>query len=315
MVSEQKRQIVIGTRGSDLAVRQAELVKEAIVNSCPNITKDDIILKKIKTTGDRILNQSLSKIGGKGLFTKEIEEALLNKTVDLAVHSMKDLPAISPKGLKIEAILTREDPRDAFVSSKFRNISELPKGAVVATSSLRRQAMLLSLRPDLEIKPMRGNVQTRLKKLDAGEADALILATCGLKRLGLNSRIREAISIDEMLPAIGQGAIAVEIREDDQFLSSLLTAINDKTTEIAVNAERIFMLGVDGDCKTPMAAYVQIDRDDLQMYTAILHPLGIKSYYTKKSGKISQSHDIANSLVEENKRKAADILAYIKANG
>jgi hydroxymethylbilane synthase len=232
----------IGTRGSPLALAQAAEVRTRLDKAHgPGRHVTDI--RVIKTTGDRIQDRPLSEAGGKGLFTKELEEALLAGEIDLAVHSMKDMPTLLPAGLTIACLLPREDVRDAFISRKASSLAALPAGAVVATSSLRRQAQVLHLRPDLKVVPMRGNVETRLRKLEDGVADATLLACAGLRRLGLADRITSAIATDEMLPAVAQGAIGVEMRSGNMLMAELLAPINDEPTALAVTAERPFWLG------------------------------------------------------------------------
>src|SRR4030065_2094902 len=244
MVTRKKiNKINIGTRGSKLALWQAEWVKAEIQMIDPGI---DVRLIKIKTTGDMILDVPLAQVGGKGLFVKEIEEAILRNDVDIAVHSMKDVPTDFPAGLHLSAICEREDPRDAFVSqvqsskSKVQSIKDLPQGARIGTSSLRRSSQLLNMRPDLQITQLRGNLDTRLRKLDEGQFDTIILAAAGVKRLGLQTRIKEILPLDISLPAIGQGAIGIECRADDEVINEIVGALNHKETSIAVRAKRPF---------------------------------------------------------------------------
>jgi hydroxymethylbilane synthase len=252
----------IGTRASKLALKQSEWVKAKIEAVHPEVTLE---LVKIKTKGDKILDSPLSEIGGKGLFVKEIEEALLKGIVDLAVHSMKDLPAEIPGGLDLAVFPKREDPRDAFVSAKYKSIQELPEGATVGTSSLRRSAQLLHLRPDLRVVPMRGNVDTRLRKMDSGDVQAIILAAAGLKRLGLSERITALLSPEAFLPAVGQGILGVELRRDDQRLRGLLAFLNDEETERVARAERAFLARLGGGCQVPVAGYAKLENGELHM--------------------------------------------------
>ncbi len=259
-----KRKIVIGTRGSKLALWQAELVRSEILKHSPEL---EIELKRIKTTGDKILDVPLAKVGGKGLFVKEIEEALLRREIDLAVHSMKDVPTIIPDGLRIGAILPREDPRDAFIIGKrysetIKAFKDLPEGAVIGTSSLRRACQLRSLRPDIKILQLRGNLDTRFRKLDEGQFDGMILAVAGVKRLGWEDRITEVLSFEISLPAIGQGAIGVECRIDDPYINSLIAPLNDQETFITVMAERAFLKRLEGGCQVPIAAHARLQRLD-----------------------------------------------------
>jgi hydroxymethylbilane synthase len=245
----------IGTRGSKLAMVQSEWVKAKVEEMHPGV---GVELVRIKTTGDKILDSPLSAIGGKGLFVKEIEEALLRKDVDLAVHSMKDVPAELPRDLMLSSFPEREDPCDAFISGDGRPLEQLPEGARVGTSSLRRSAQLLHMRPDLEIVPLRGNVDTRLKRLQSGELEAIILAAAGLNRLGLADRITERISPEHLLPAIGQGALGLEVRRDDRTAADLLEFLNDDATAVTVRAERAFLKELEGGCQVPIAAFAQL---------------------------------------------------------
>ena len=255
------RTIIIGTRGSKLALWQAEWVKSEIRRLHPGV---DVTLNKIKTTGDKILDVPLAKVGGKGLFVKEIEEALLSGAADLAVHSMKDVPTDFPEGLHLPVICKREDPRDAFIAqrkdSKFKiqNFQNLPKGSSVGTSSLRRSCQLLSRRPDLKIEQLRGNLDTRLRKLDEGRFTAIILAAAGVKRLGWADRITEIIPPEISLPAIGQGAIGIECRSGDAFINALVAPMNHLETSVCVRAERAFLKKLEGGCQVPIAAYARL---------------------------------------------------------
>jgi hydroxymethylbilane synthase len=256
-----KNKIVIGTRGSKLALYQAEFIRSELKRLYPDL---EIELSKIKTTGDKILNVPLAKVGGKGLFVKEIEDALLKNEVDIAVHSMKDVPTEFPDGLHLAVICKREDPRDAFVSkirnSKFeiRNFKALPSGAKVGTSSLRRSCQLLHIRPDLKILQLRGNLDTRIRKLDEGQFNAIILAAAGVKRLGLENRITEILPVNISLPAIGQGAIGVECRVNDEAINNLIAPLNHPETSLCVRAERAFLKRLEGGCQVPIAAYARI---------------------------------------------------------
>ena len=252
------RTVRIGTRGSPLALAQAHETRDRL-KAAHGLEDGDIEIVVIKTSGDQILDRPLSEVGGKGLFTKEIEEALFRHEIDLAVHSMKDLETKLPEGLSVAAVLPREDVRDAFISLTHGTLAGLPEGAVVGTSSLRRRAQLKHVRPDLKVVEFRGNVQTRLAKLEAGVAAATFLACAGLKRLGQASRITDAIAVEDMLPAVAQGAIAIETRADDAVTRELLVALNDPQTAIAVNAERAFLATLDGSCRTPIAGLCQSD--------------------------------------------------------
>ena len=250
----------LGTRGSPLALRQAGLVSECLRRRWPGLK---VIIIPIKTSGDKFLGAVLSQVGGKGLFVKEIEEALLDSRIDLAVHSLKDLPAELAPGLREGAVTQREDPLDALIARNGLPFTKLPRGARVGTSSLRRQVQLLHRRPDLQILPLRGNVETRLKKLETLDLDAVVLATAGLIRLGLQDRITERLQSDLCLPAIGQGALAIEIREDDQRVAELEETLNHCETRQATMAERAFLRRLGGSCVTPIAAFGQIEGEAL----------------------------------------------------
>jgi hydroxymethylbilane synthase len=245
----------IGTRGSQLALYQANWVKEKLTEAHPNL---NINLIKIKTTGDKIQDAPLAKIGGKGLFVKEIEEALIQKRIDLAVHSIKDVPTEFPNGLHLSVITKREDPRDVFISRDGRILKELPQKAKIGTSSLRRQAQLLHLRNDFELFPLRGNLDTRLKKLKTMNLDGIVLALAGIKRLRFEENITEIIPVEICLPAIGQGALGIETRMNDQEVEQLIRFLNDQDSSIAVSAERAFLKRLEGGCQVPIAAYARI---------------------------------------------------------
>jgi hydroxymethylbilane synthase len=249
----------IGSRGSQLALWQANWVMDAIHRLRPDIRTE---LTVIKTTGDKILDVPLAKVGGKGLFVKEIEEAMLGGRIDIAVHSMKDMPAELPHGLGIGAVPKREDPRDALVADNYRSLADLPKGARVGTSSLRRSAQLLHLRPDLSIEPLRGNLDTRLKKLATTDLEAIVLAAAGLRRLGLADRITAVLDADTMLPAVGQGALCIESRTDDETVAAVLSALDDADTHTAVVAERAFLHRLEGGCQVPIAGHATLHQTD-----------------------------------------------------
>ena len=245
----------IGTRGSQLALYQANWVKERLMEAHPNFK---VAVVKIKTTGDKIQDAPLAKIGGKGLFVKEIEEALIQKRIDLAVHSTKDVPTEFPKGLHLSVITKREDPRDVFISRDGRTLKELPQRAKIGTSSLRRQAQLLHFRNDFELISLRGNLDTRLKKIKTMNLDGIVLALAGIKRLGLEENITEIIPTEISLPAIGQGALGIETRMDDKEVEDLVWFLNDQDSSIAVSAERAFLKKLEGGCQVPIAAYARI---------------------------------------------------------
>ncbi|OGW20052.1 MAG: hydroxymethylbilane synthase [Nitrospirae bacterium GWB2_47_37] len=249
-----KNKIIIGTRGSKLALWQAEWIKSELRKLNPDL---EVELNKIKTTGDKILDVPLAKVGGKGLFVKEIEEALLRGEADIAVHSMKDVPTDFPEGLHLVTITKREDPRDAFISRN-SNFRELPEGATIGTSSLRRSCQLLSIRPDLKIEQLRGNLDTRLRKLDEGQFDAIILAAAGVKRLGWAERITEILEPEISLPAGGQGAVGIECRINDEFINKLIAPLNHPETSVCVRAERACLKKLEGGCQVPIAAYARL---------------------------------------------------------
>jgi hydroxymethylbilane synthase len=276
--------INIGTRGSPLALAQAALTKAALLAAHPTLTAENVTIVPIKTTGDKVQDRTLSEIGGKGLFTKEIEEALLDGTIDLAVHSMKDMPTFLPTGLIIAAMLEREDPRDVLISPVADSIESLPKGAVVGTASLRRQAQLLALRPDLKVQPLRGNVGTRLDKLARGEAAATLLALAGLKRLGRVDTATAILSTDAFLPAVAQGAIGIEIRENDPRVAALVTPLDHAPTTIAVAAERALLAVLDGSCRTPIAAHAEIFGTALRLRGLVALPDGTESHRAEDTG-------------------------------
>ncbi len=250
----------IATRSSPLAIWQAEYVQQRLTALNPSLTVE---LVRIKTQGDIILDTPLAKIGGKGLFVKELEQAMLDGRADIAVHSMKDVPMELPEGLTLAVICEREDPRDAFVCNTYERFDDLPFGAHVGTSSLRRSAQLKAARPDLLISSLRGNVQTRLGKLDAGEFDAILLAAAGLKRLGLGERIRHELMPEVSLPAVGQGAVGIECREDDPRVHALLAPLNDPLTWDRVVAERAMNRKLEGGCQVPIAGYAELQGDEL----------------------------------------------------
>jgi len=265
----QNRTLRLGTRGSKLALAQAELVRSALAAH-----RQDCELVILKTSGDRILDRSLADAGGKGLFVKELEEALLRNDVDIAVHSMKDVPTDLPAGLSLTAFLEREDPSEAFVSHKAMTIGELPRGARFGTSSVRRQAQVMRARPDLEIVLLRGNVDTRLRKLDNGEMDGILLAYAGLKRLGLQDRATRVLSTSDWLPSLGQGVIGIEIRETDTLAREKLAFLNHAPSEIALICERAFQSALDGSCRTPIAGLAIVSDGMLNFSGEVLSPHG-----------------------------------------
>lgn len=261
-----KAKLTIGTRQSLLALWQSNHIAALLRKEYP---KCEVVLKKIVTKGDRILDVPLAQIGGKGLFTKEIEEDLLDGTIDLAVHSLKDMPTVLPEGLCLTAITERANVGDAFVSNKYGSFEELPLGAVVGTSSLRRKAQLLAKRPDLEIRDLRGNVDTRLRKLDEGLYDAIILAAAGLERLGHGDRISSLIPADVCLPAVGQGALAIEARTEDKEVRDMLSFLNDLNTKQATDAERAFLGLLEGGCQVPIGVHADVEGENIRIEAII----------------------------------------------
>jgi hydroxymethylbilane synthase len=293
----------IGTRGSALALYQAHAVRDRLA-AAHGIAPDDIAIVTIRTSGDRIQDRPLAEAGGKGLFTKEIEEALLAGSIDLAVHSAKDVPSLMPAALTLAAYLEREDVRDAFVSAKAVSLADLPHGARLGTSSPRRQAIALRLRPDLVIVPLRGNVETRLRKLNEDAADATILALAGLKRLGLERHATRIMSPDEFLPAGGQGAIAVETRAGDNATNERVSRIGDADTAVALAAERAFLAVLDGTCKTPIAAHATVRADNVVLRGLILTPDGRSAHEIELNGSRSDAARLGTAAGQDIKHRA-----------
>lgn len=291
-----KQCLRIGTRASQLALTQSEWVREQIQQILPDVTVE---LVRISTKGDRILDVPLAKIGGKGLFVKEIEEALLAGSIDLAVHSMKDVPTVLPEGLHIGIVPEREEPRDAFVSVKYDSLEALPQGAVMGTSSLRRKAQLLALRPDLKMRDLRGNVGTRLAKLDAGEFDAIILAGAGLRRLGLQARIAALLPPEQMLPAIGQGALGIELRKSDTELLARLQPLHHAETAVAVAAERSYLARLEGGCQVPIGAYATLNQGQLSLGGLIASVDGATVLRETQTAPAQRAERLGRELAEE----------------
>lgn len=293
----------IGTRASPLAVAQAEETRARLI-SAHNLEENAVQIVKIVTTGDKRLEKKLGDLGGKGLFTKEVEDALLDGSVDLAVHSMKDMPTVLPEGLEISALLPREDVRDAFISEKYQSLDQMPNGAVVGTASLRRQAQLLYARPDLRVCLFRGNVQTRLAKLKAGEADATFLAMAGLSRLGMTEVATQIIETERMLPAVAQGAIGIESRIGDERLTKALAPLNCHETQIRLEAERAFLAALDGSCRTPIAALALLEGDRLIFRGEILREDGSEKLETERTGTMADAAALGKAAGEELKQRA-----------
>jgi hydroxymethylbilane synthase len=299
----------IGSRGSPLALAQANEVKNRLV-AAAGLDAARIEITPIRTTGDAIQDRPLAEAGGKGLFTKEIEQALIAGAIDMAVHSAKDMPTVLPAGLVLAGFLPREDARDAFISRKAESLRALPAGASVGTASVRRQAMVKRLRPDLKVVTLRGNVETRLRKLDGGAADATLLAVAGLKRLGLLSAATAILEIDEFLPAVGQGAIAIETRADDAATRALVATIDDHDTETALIAERAFLAVLDGSCGTPIGGHARVSGGTLRFRGMIVKPDGSAAFEVVREGRRADAAALGADGASELKRLAsADFFA------
>lgn len=305
MSTQKTRKIVVGTRGSALALVQTQTVVNRLSELRPEL---DIQIKRVKTEGDILASASLVKIGGKGVFVKEIEEALLSEEIDLAVHSLKDLPTAQPRGVVIGAVCRREDPRDAFISPRYagRSLADLPGGAVVGTSSLRRQAQLLAYRADLVIREIRGNVDTRLRKVNSGTYDAIILAAAGLLRLGHAVAEDQYLPLDIMLPAVGQGALAVEVREGDDEVLSLVRALNDPASETATQAERTFLSAFGGGCAVPIAGYGLVSGDTLTLRGMVASLDGRRLLRDELTGPGADPHGLGERLARRLLDRGAD---------
>jgi hydroxymethylbilane synthase len=287
--------LIIGTRGSPLALAQAHETRRRL-STAFDLSPEAFVIKVIKTTGDKILDRPLKEIGGKGLFTREIEDDMLRGAIDIAVHSMKDMPVLQPNGLVLDTYLPREDVRDAFVSAGHDRLADLPSGAVVGTSSLRRRAQLLHFRPDLNVVEFRGNVQTRLKKLKDNVADCTFLAMAGLRRLDMAHVAKSAIETEEMLPAVAQGAIGIERRIDDTRAAQMLEAIHDKETGQRLVAERAFLEALDGSCETPIAGLSELDGTNMRLRGQVLRPDGSESIGDDVSGSIEDGAEMGRAM-------------------
>ncbi|HUF44581.1 MAG TPA: hydroxymethylbilane synthase [Aestuariivirgaceae bacterium] len=299
----QTRLIRIGSRGSRLALAQAGEARDRLIDA-HDLAPDDIEIVTITTTGDRISDRPLAEIGGKALFVKEIEEALLGGGIDLAVHSMKDMPAESTPGLAFASVLPREDPRDAFMSRVVQDVTALPRGAILGSSSVRRIAQLKHLRPDLVAVPFRGNVETRLAKLDRGEADATILACAGLKRLGLAHEITHAMPLEIMLPAVAQGAIGLQLRQADGRMHELVAPLNDAATAWQIAAERAFLIVLEGSCRTPLAGHAVLNRERISFRGMALLLDGSEVFEARREGSVHDAEALGRDAGEEVKRLA-----------
>ena len=295
----------IGTRGSPMALIQTARVRDRLIEAHPGLGAAGAIeIVTIRTTGDRVQDRRLAEIGGKGLFSKEIEEALLAGAVDLAVHSLKDMETWLPDGLEIACVLARDDPRDVLLSANGASLTALPKGAKVGTASLRRQAQLLRLRPDLSVLPNRGNVNTRIDKLMAGEFDAIVLALCGLERLGKAGLATEILPPEVMLPAVGQGALAIECRAGDDALRQLLDPLHDPGTAACVGAERAMLAALDGSCRTPIAGLAERDGDRLTLEGLLLKPDGSSEVRARRTGATGDAAALGAALGSELRSRA-----------
>lgn len=300
--------ITIGTRGSALALWQARHVASIIEKSHPPVRVE---LMTIKTQGDKILDAPLATIGGKGLFTKEIEDALLDRRVDLAVHSLKDLPTELPEGLRLAAVMKREDPRDAFISRDGLNLEDLPAGARIGTSSLRRRAFLLHRFPKLEIISIRGNVDTRLRKIETENLSGVMLAAAGIIRMGFADRITRYIDVETVIPAIGQGALAIETRADDPEVAEIIATLNDPVTSQCVRVERAFLQRMGGGCQVPMAAHCIPEADGIKVVAAVVHPDGnpiVSDSYAGPSAGETIGQKLADTLLQKG---ASEILREV----
>ena len=296
---ENPDQLIIGTRSSPLAMVQTETVAALLRETHPDLAEDVLLIDAVKTTGDIVLDRPLSEIGGKGLFTKELDRALIDRRIDLAVHSMKDLETWLPEGMAIACILSRADPRDAFIGATVPRMDDLPQGARVGTASLRRRAQLLARRPDLDVDVIRGNVQTRLAKLRAGEFDATFLALAGLDRLGCPEVATEVIETDVLLPACAQGAVGVTCRADDVATLALLAPLDHAPTRIAVMCERAMLDALDGSCRTPIAGLAEIDGETIHLRGLVARPDGSEIISGAREGHVSEAEEIGRALGED----------------
>jgi len=296
-----KKVLRVGTRRSALARVQTQAVINQLLQIQPQL---QIQIIEIVTTGDKILDTALSRMSGKGVFVKEIEDKLLDGEIDIAVHSMKDLPTEFPAGLKIGAITERVDPRDVFVTRFNKHLEEMPAGAKIGTSSLRRKSQLLALRPDFQVIDIRGNIDTRLRKAESAEYDGIVLAAAGLTRMGWQERIQQYLNFDLMIPAVGQGAVGVEIREDDHTTEALLDPLNHKLTEIAVTAERKFLATMGGGCQTPMGGFCEITNNEIIFRVFVADEDGSNFHKEKTTGKLEDAPIIAERVAQRLKEKS-----------
>lgn len=295
----------IGTRGSTLALVQARETRARLMQA-HRLPEEAFAIEVISTSGDRIQDRPLSEVGGKGLFTKEIEEALLEERIDIAVHSSKDMATRLPDGLHLSTFLPREDPRDAFIGRTAPTIRELPHGAVIGSSSLRRQALIRRMRPDIEVVMFRGNVETRLRKLEQGDVDGTILALAGLKRLGREAAVTDAMALDVFPSAPGQGAICIESRIGDEASAALLAPIHHSATGHALTCERAYLAVLDGSCRTPIAGYASVDGDSLAFHGMILTPDGAEAHEIRLDGRANDAESIGRRAGETLRTEAGD---------
>ena len=301
----------IGTRGSPLALQQAETVLSRLADARPELS-GELEIVKIRTSGDRIQDRCLAEAGGKGLFTKEIERALLDGEIDMAVHSMKDVPTFLPDGVRLAAFLPREDARDMWISTNGRSIEDMPRGFRLGTASVRRQAQILARRPDLKLTLLRGNVETRLRKVRDGDVDATLLACAGLNRLGVTVPEGKVMQTEELLPAAGQGIVGIEIREDDDATAELISAINDLASEVSVHAERAFLAALDGSCRSPIAALAEAVGGDRYTFRGeIMSADGSEVFRTSREGTAPELTDLAGEAANALKQEAGE--TFMKA--
>jgi hydroxymethylbilane synthase len=298
-----KRHITIATRESPLALAQTEIIKNALLKLHPHLSID---ILGMTTQADKNLDVMLTEIGGKGLFVKELEEALYDGRADIAVHSMKDVPMEMPEGLILPVIGKRTEPRDAFVSNQYASIMQLPAGASIGTSSLRRQTQLRALRSDIDLRLLRGNMNTRLRRLDEGDFDAIILAAVGLNRLGMSDRIRAYLSTEESLPSAGQGALGVECREGDEAILSLIAPLNDEATNICVTAERALCRRLGGGCKVPVAAYAELHHGTVTLRGLVANRDGTRILRVRREGDKEQADSLGTRVAEELLQQGAE---------
>lgn len=307
--------LIIGTRGSPLALAQTHWIRARLAAACADLREDGIAIEVITTTGDRIQDRALAPIGGKGLFTQEIEARLLDGGIDLAVHSMKDMPGALPEGLMLGPVPARADARDALIARNARTIADLPQGAHVGTASLRRQAQLLARRPDLRISLLRGNVGTRLRKVEDGALDATVLACAGLARLGIGTPLATPLAPAEMLPAPGQGALALEIRAGDQAMRARLDALADPGADACVRAERAALVRLGGDCRTPLGVHARIEGGQLIIDGELLSPDGRRRHHASASGAAAEAEALGIRVGADLWSQGSDLLDTLAQGG